>query len=125
MREQWLQPVIDAVPGATAVDFADWEVIPGFLDGKHVCSAVMRGSEIHFAVVSGCRPILKGRTQDFLQPLFDRKGFLTTRVPLSARAERRFVERLGFERTWSDHLFDYFFLGDLPFSRTKHATSFI
>lgn len=121
-REEALEPLVG--PGATldtVLDaFKDWEVVPGFIDGKHAATAVLKGTEIHFGIVPEFRrkAILRSRTQEFLRPMLERRGFLTTRVLLSAGHHKRFVERIGFKPTWADESFQYYLLGRVPFVRT-------
>ena len=118
-REELLAPILEAVPGAAASAFDAWDVIPGYVNGEHVCTAIMSGAEIHFAI----RPehqrklIRKQNTAGFLQPLVERHGFLTTRIRLESSKEQRFVERLGFQPTWADSMFQYYLLTTLPFTR--------
>ena len=117
--EQYLKPILDAVPGADASAFDGWTVIPGFVDGQHVATAIVNGTEIHFALVPEFRhtAMLRQRAQEFIAPLLKQWGFLTTRVPLAERGKQRFVERVGFRQTWADEQFQYYLLGQLPFAR--------
>lgn len=82
------------------------------------CRAAVQGTEIH---VEFTRPgaVLRNRVREFLAPLLDRHGFLTTRVPIGWSKHRRFVERLGFRLTWNDNEYEYFMLTELPFSRKE------
>lgn len=120
-RAQYLQPLLEVVGEADASLFDGWEVVPGFIDGQHAATAVLQGTEIHFALTAPFRhsAILRERTQDFIRPLLERMGFLTTRVQITSRAQRKFVERVGFKPTWSDHFFQYYMLTELPFARSK------
>lgn len=119
-REEYLQPLLAAVGGKDASVFDGWEVVPGFIDGEHAATAIIKGTEIHFALVPRFvrTAVLKGRTQEFLRPMFERKGFLTTRVAVTAATQKKFVERIGFKPTWSDSHFQYYLLGKLPFARS-------
>ncbi len=116
-REDLLRPISSSAEEVRALQ--SWDAVPGFIDDVHVCTALMKGSEIHFAIVAEhrLRTVLRMRAREFLAPLFDRYGFLTTRVALGRSAEQRFVLRMGFEPTWSDHKFEYYLLAELPFSR--------
>jgi hypothetical protein len=40
-------------------------------------------------------------------------------VPLLDDTSRRFVQRIGFEQTWSDEDYDYFMLTALPFGKKE------
>ena len=126
-REALLEPIIRSIREGTNMSrydvlriLEDWEVIPGYLGGVHVCTTVIKGTEVHFAIVPEHRKqvILKGRTQEYLEPLFDRLGFLTTRVPHGATSKQKFVQRIGFKPTWTDANFQYYLLGQLPFARS-------
>lgn len=104
---------------AVRLDFLSWEVFPGYINGEIVCAAICKGTEIHFGI---CQPwrhraIQRHRTRAFLEPLLDKKTFLTTRVVNTDPIKRRFIERLGFKPTWTDSTFTYFLLGKLPFEK--------
>ena len=97
-----------------------WTLHPYKVGDEVRAIACMSGSEIHFAVAPQWRNrlIQRKRTRDFLAPLFERHGFLTTRTEPDAK-HHEFLTRLGFERTYNDGAFDHYFLCDLPF---KSAT---
>jgi hypothetical protein len=123
-----LEPIIESIRKGTNLPrqeilqyLADWEVVPVQLAGQHVGTAVMKGTEIHFALVPGWRPksCRRGAIKAFLEPLIDRRGFLTTRVPHHRLSQKRFVERVGFKPTWKDGNFEYYLLGSVPFERKK------
>lgn len=118
-RAQLLAPLMDG--GADPAIFDDWELVPGVVGGVHVCTAALSGTEIHFGIVPAYRRQLIRRfnTQAFLAPLLARWGLLTTRVRLDRHSQQRFVERLGFVRTWADDTCQYYLLADLPFTRTR------
>lgn len=115
-REELLRPVLDAAGGVSAFAFEGWEVVPGYIDGQHAATAVVKGTEIHLAIVPQFRrkAVLRGRAQEFLRPMFERRGFLTTRVLRGSDENKRFVERVGFRPTWQDGTFQYYLLGELP-----------
>lgn len=121
-----LDPVVQsirqgtALPRQTILDyFKDWDALPLVIAGQHVATAVVKGTEIHFALVPGKRPpgSARGAVRAFLSPLLDKHGFLTTRVQHHRLDQKRFVERVGFRPTWRDDQFDYYLLGALPFTR--------
>jgi len=118
-RERLLRPFAEPSGYTTAI-FDGWEVVPGMVGETHVCTAILKGTEIHFFVVPEQRrkALLRGRMQAWIEPLFDRFGFLTTRVLQEHVGEMRFVERVGFKRTWADQHFQYYMLGRLPFARS-------
>ncbi len=123
-----LEPIIESIRKGTNLPrqeilqyLADWEVVPVQLDGQHVGTAVMKGTEIHFALVPGWRPksCQRGAIKAFFEPLIGKRGFLTTRVPHHRLLQKRFVERVGFKPTWKDENFEYYLLGSVPFERKK------
>lgn len=118
-RAELLQPLFDGIGEFDASLFNDWEIIPGYIDGEHAATALLKGTEIHFGIAPGFRrrAVLRERTREFLRPMLERRGFLTTRVLLGAHDKKRFVERVGFASTWADETFQYYLLGQLPFAR--------
>lgn len=90
-------------------------------DGVAVARLMHAGSEVHFEVLPEHRHrvIYRGVTRDFLRPLFEEHGFLTTKVPREDAASARFVQRIGFRQTWSDEGHDYYMLTSLPFTKDK------
>lgn len=98
----------------------DWEVIPYYRDGVDVAGGLIRGTEVHFII----DPLHRGRifprrlVDEFLAPLFNRQGYLTTRVKPDDAAAIKFVTRVGFARTWFDGMFDHYMLTALPFQRS-------
>lgn len=118
-RAELLQPLLDTVGEVDAAVFDGWDVVPGYIDGQHAATAIVKGTEIHIALVPQFRTsaVLRQRTQEFLRPMFERLGFLTTRVAVTATKQKRFVERVGFKPTWTDGIFQYYLLGELPFAR--------
>lgn len=126
-REEQLEPIIQSIRKGTAWSrpellkmFSDWDV------HTHPCGAVaiVKGTEIHFAMPQGQRlPARRNDIRNFLAPLMDRLGFLTTRIQHHHVREKRFVERLGFERTWMDGEFAFYMLTALPFERKTACTS--
>lgn len=96
-----------------------WDIHTYVREGKVAAYAMVRGTEIHFKVLEAFRyrVIFRVATQEFLRPIFDRHGFLTTRVPHGDEESRRFIERIGFKMTWEDGDYQYFMLTALPFER--------
>ena len=88
-REALLEPIVSSIRKGAALSryqildyFADWEVIPFDFEGRHVCTMVVKGTEVHFALVPDWRPkgSMRGAIRSFLKPVFERYGFLSTRV---------------------------------------------
>ena len=125
-REAFLEPIISSVRKGTALSrytildyFADWEVLPFELGGQHVWTMVTKGTEVHFALAPGWKPkaSMRGAVRAFIKPVFERHGFLTTRIAHGRVAQKEFVKRIGFKPTWKDGDVEYYLLGSLPFER--------
>jgi hypothetical protein len=97
---------------------SDWEEVPLIRGGELRGRALVRGTEIHFEVIKG-PAIFKQTARDFLAPLFDRLGFLTTRAELGDKVSDRFITRMGFERTWDDGKYQHYVMTALPFGQEK------
>lgn len=99
-------------------EFEAWEFHPYERGGEIQAIAAMQGTEIHFAIAPNWRRILicRQRTREFLAPLIDRFGFLTTRS-ISIDLNHRFLSRLGFNKTWDDGKCSHYMLTELPFSK--------
>ena len=120
-RIELLAPLYDDCKDILPTSFEGWELIPGYIDQKHVCTAILKGNEIHFGIKKEFRKklIQRKRTREYLQPLLERKTFLTTRIVLIDLYKQRFVERLGFRKTWADDIFNYYMMTKLPFEREQ------
>ena len=125
-REELLQPIVQSIRKGTSLSapailasLKDWDATPGFVDGQHVATLVSKGTEVHFSLVPGWRPKAshRGAIRELLRPVFDRYGFLTTRVRHDRPHLKTFVRRVGFHPTWRDTDHEYFLLGRLPFER--------
>ena len=96
---------------------AGWEVkehrTGGALDGI----AIMKGTEFHCQLADGFK-LNRDEMREFLRPLFERNGYLTTRVQHEDMANQRFNRAFGFKKTWSDERFHYYVLYKLPFERS-------
>lgn len=117
-HEELLRPLFDQSEEVPPLD--GWDLVPGYIDGQHAATAMLRGPEIHFGVAPSFRrrAVLRQRTREFLAPLLARHGYLTTRVLVTSRDKQAFVQRVGFKPTWSDGTFQYYLLGQLPFERS-------
>lgn len=127
-QNELLEPVISSIRKGTSLPrqeiekfLIDWEVIPVVADSVHAATVIAKGTELHIALAEGYKPkacqrkVIKG----FLQPLFDKHGFLTTRIPHHRLTQKRFVERVGFKSTWKDDVFEYYMLTSMPFERKR------
>lgn len=95
---------------------ADWEILPYHQDGELVGAALMKGTEFHCLTLPAFR-LRREPMREFLRPLFERHGMLTTRVAKTDLANQRFNKAFGFQRTWSDDQYHYYILAALPFER--------
>lgn len=90
-----------------------WDEVP--LPGGGL-TGLLRGYELH--VVLHREGVITRRTlREYLGPLLERLGMLTTRVPAEDAAGRRFVERLGFEFTGEEGGMRHYLLHKVPFQR--------
>lgn len=105
-----------AAPEALERALAEWEVLEFVQDGEVRGVAIVKGTEFHFQTFPGFRP-RRAQMREFLRPLLERHGYLTTRVAHDDLANQRFNRAFGFERTWSDGRFHYFLLDKLPFGK--------
>jgi ribosomal protein S18 acetylase RimI-like enzyme len=101
---------------------ADWDFVPYERNGRIDALAATKGTEIHFAVAPEQRGrlIQRARTREFLRPLFERRGYLTTRSLTSDQRSAAFLTRLGFMRTAEIHGVDHWMLTALPFTTKEN-----
>lgn len=125
-REALLEPIVSSVRKGTGLSryqildyFADWEVLPFEFEGRHVWTLVAKGTEVHVALAPDWNPraSMREAVRAFLKPIFDKYGFLTTRVQHDRPEQKAFVKRIGFKPTWKDGDVEYYLLGSLPFER--------
>lgn len=128
--EELIEPIVKTIERESGLErntiltyLAAWEAVPATYEGRHVATAILKGTEIHFAFVDGWRPpsCQRRRIREFLAPLLDRRGFLTTRILHSKPEQKTFVKRVGFKPTWQDGTFEYYLLSRLPFERKRDA----
>lgn len=107
-----------ACPGASDAALQQvaeqWQVLPCERRGRLQGVAVVRGTEFHCQLFEGAR---MGRTQmrEFLAPLLQPHGHLTTRVEHADVANQQFNRAFGFQHTWSDERYHYFILDQETF----------
>ena len=113
-----LRTAFESWAGMPPGSMLGWRFVEYAPAGQVQAVAAIQGTEIHFAVAPERRHrvIARQRTRDFLRPIFDSIGFLTTRV-VRGDARADFVRRLGFVPTWSDDTMDHFMMTELPFGR--------
>lgn len=131
-REELLEPVVRSIRKHALVSrfeilksLEGCGAVPLMLDGQHAGTVIYRGTEVHFAFVEGWVPKpCRKELREVLRPLFDRFGFLTTRLYLSAPpAQHRLAHRVGFRRTWNDGAYQYYMLGQLPGDKEQQCTN--
>lgn len=96
-----------------------WETMDYLERGEHVATGIHKGAELHVIVDQAWRgrALSRRRVREFLQPLFERHGYVSTRVAHERVEQQAFVERIGFKKTWEDAMFRYYMLTALPFER--------
>lgn len=101
-------------PGIEALDA--WEFHAYERGGETQAVAAVQGTEIHFAIAPHWRRrlICRQRTREFLAPLFERFGYLTTRS-IPSQENNVFLSRLGFIETWNDGKYSHWMMCELPF----------
>ena len=99
------------------IDGSEWEPVGHREAGELVAVAMLKGTEIHFAVKPSWRRrlIQRDRTRAFLAPLMERAGFLSTRSV--DETARDFLNRLGFVPTWREGRIQHYMLCGLPFGQ--------
>jgi hypothetical protein len=112
-RDPWIEHLTldEKLNWAQAIDLLDgYEMIPFVLDGEHAGTMLKKNAEVHFAMFRKFRKkagVITRRTiREFLQPIFEREGFLVTK--LADGEPDDFTLRMGFEeigRTVSHRIF--------------------
>jgi len=116
--QQLRQLVIDGSPEVSLETLDDWELVPFVQDGAVTAVGLIKGCEFHLFSTADFK-FRRAEMRAGLQPLLERWGFLVTRVAHNDTPNQRFNKLFGFERTWSDGLYNYYMLTDLPFSRKE------
>lgn len=95
-----------------------WTFVPLVEGGALLLVAAVMGTEIHVAVAPEhrCRVITRRRCREFLGPLMERRGYLTTRA-VCGTGKERFLHRLGFKLTHTTGGIDHYMLTALPFAK--------
>ena len=97
-----------------------WEFTPYPNDGEARAIAALHGTEVHFCVAPEWRHkvIARRRTREFLRPMFERRGYLTTRAVQGAETHS-FLTRIGFVPTWENGNVTHYMLTELPFGKER------
>lgn len=106
------------LPHGAASLLANWEAVPLVIRDEVAGIGIVNGTEIHFALAPAYRNkgIQRTRCRVYFAPLLERRGYLTTRVYGDDQKAMRFIERLGFQRTWTEGPISHYMLSGLPFS---------
>lgn len=105
-----------ATLGVTPAALDGWTISTAQRGGEDVAFVITCGPEIHFVAIDGKPAISRRNLIAFLAPLLDEHGYAMTRVPLDV-TDHKLRTVLGFEHTWSDDVFSYWCLTELPFQR--------
>ena len=101
----------------------DWHVVKHFNDNGNCDGiAIQKGTEWHCQLAEGFK-LRRAEMREFLRPMFNKHGYLTTRVPVNDTANQRFNRVFGFTKTWSDGVFNYYILTALPFEGSGRCQS--
>jgi hypothetical protein len=74
-----------------------YECVPYVENGEHMATLIKKNAEVHFAGFKQYRGkgyITRRRLREFLQPILDKEGFLTTK--LAEGEPDKFITKLGF-----------------------------
>lgn len=105
--------------GADPRSLDGWTVAQAFRAGEPVGYVITKGPEIHMLAMSDKKAMSRRNILEFLQPLLDTHGYVTTRVPLS-ETDHRLRIKLGFQRTWQDANYSYWALTSIPYEKHVH-----
>ena len=99
-------------------ELGDWTFVPLVENGAVLLLAAMRGTEIHVAVAPEFRGrvITRRRCREFLGPLLERRGYLTTRA-VEGTDRIHFLQRLGFRLTGAAGGINHYMLTAVPFQK--------
>ena len=93
----------------------NWTVAVVKRDHKEIGIVITSGTEIHFVLLGG-PAMTRKNTLEFLKPIYDEFGFVTTRTPI-AETDDRLRDVLGFKYQWHDESFKYWSLTELPWQK--------
>ncbi len=102
---------------ALGLSVEGWKKEVATRDGQDVAVVVSKGTEIHFVSLGG-PAMTRKNTLEFLKPIYDEFGFVTTRVPIDV-TDHKLRRVLGFKQTWADAQFSYWCMTELPFQKAK------
>lgn len=103
-----------ATPDEALQYLAVWEVVPYEDGGELLGVGLINGTEFHCLTLPGFK-VDRPKLREYLRPLIEREGMLTTRLAHADTANRRFNRLFGFKHSWSDDQFHYYVMDELPF----------
>lgn len=106
---------------AIGVDPTGWDVRYAKRAGVVVGLVMTKGCEVHIHSMRPREALSRKNIRDFLGPLLERHGYVTTRVPRNV-IDHRLREHLGFVQTWADDRFTYWALTELPYSKREERS---
>jgi hypothetical protein len=118
MRDWVMQDLAAGYPDMSEGELANvvslWQLTPYAPKGVLGGIGMSRGSEFHFLQTPEFSLDRKAMRES-IAPLFEKFGFLTTRLLLGDISNQRFNRLFGFQPTWSDKTFQFFMMTKLPF----------
>ena len=84
-----------------------WKIEPVEIDGKLAFAAMAKGTEFHFTSF-GSAPISRRMISEFVQPIIDEHGFVTTTTPKDDDRQGRFNRLIGFSVESEDEFFVHY-----------------
>jgi hypothetical protein len=93
-----------------------WTITTAQRAGEDVGFVITKGPEIHILPTAEKKAMSRRNILEFVKPLLEQYGYVTTRVPI-AETNHRLRVALGFEYTWSDAMFSYWALTKIPYER--------
>jgi hypothetical protein len=105
--------------GAPADALDGWEIHTAQRAGVDCAFVITRGAELHFVSISGKHAMSRRNIAQYIQPILDKFGYASTRVPV-AETNHRLRYALGFKCFWFDDNFTYWTLTQAPYARTQN-----
>ena len=104
-----------------ALQAVGWACTDWVEDEQTIATLLTNGPEMHLSVAPGWRgrALSRRRILGALTPVFDKFGYVATRVKHDRVEQQTFVTRVGFTKIWSDDTFVYYMLTALPYQRQK------
>ena len=109
-----------------AINLGEWELVPVIVDDEVIAVMIEREGEIHLAIKQ--EPVAQSRPwreylSKIVQPIIDKHGFVTTRIPSNDKEAIRFATRLGFKRLVFHGQIETFVMSQIKHRRRKCHSS--